>query len=68
MAKQFWSKIEERLRALPPKQRLVIELRVFHELSFEEVATLAGCSEESARANYHHAVKHLRDLLPLAAS
>lgn len=56
-----------RLRAaiaqLPPKQRLVIELRVFDDLSFREVAELADCTENTAKVNFHYAVKRLRDIL-----
>jgi RNA polymerase sigma-70 factor (ECF subfamily) len=48
---------------LPPKQRLVLELRVFDELSFKEVAELADCSENTAKVNFHYAVKKLRDIL-----
>jgi len=56
-----------RLRAaiaqLPPKQKLVLELRVFDDLSFKEVADLADCSENTAKVNFHYAVKRLRDIL-----
>ena len=56
-----------RLRAaigqLPPKQKLVLELRVFDDLSFKEVAELADCTENTAKVNFHYAVKKLRDLL-----
>jgi RNA polymerase sigma-70 factor (ECF subfamily) len=56
-----------RLRAavarLPAKQRLVLELRVYDELPFREVAEVAGCSENAAKVNFHHAVKRLRELL-----
>lgn len=48
---------------LPPKQKLVLELRVFDELSFKEVAELADCSENTAKVNFHYAVKKLRDIL-----
>jgi RNA polymerase sigma-70 factor (ECF subfamily) len=48
---------------LPPKQKLVLELRVFDDLSFKEVADLAGCSENTAKVNFHYAVKRLRDIL-----
>jgi RNA polymerase sigma-70 factor (ECF subfamily) len=48
---------------LPPKQRLVLELRVFDDLSFKEVAELADCSENTAKVNFHYAVKRLRDIL-----
>ena len=59
-----------RLRAavaeLPPKQRLVLELRVFDDLSFKEVAELADCSENTAKVNFHYAVKRLREILGAA--
>ena len=48
---------------LPPKQRMVVELRVFDDLAFKEVAELAECSENTAKVNFHHAVKRLRELL-----
>ena len=64
VAAQLWQKVRARLEELPPKQRMVIELRVFHDLSFEEIGDVVGCGEEAAKANYHHAVKRLRTLLP----
>jgi RNA polymerase sigma-70 factor (ECF subfamily) len=60
---------EERVRLrkavaeLPPKQRLVVELRIFDELPFREVAEIVGSSEDSAKVNFHHALKRLRALL-----
>ncbi len=56
-----------RLRAaiaqLPPKQKLVLELRIFDDLAFKEVAELAECSENTAKVNFHYAVKRLREIL-----
>jgi RNA polymerase sigma-70 factor (ECF subfamily) len=60
VAAELWQKVSARLDELPPKQRLVVELRLFHELSFKEISTIADCSEESAKANFHHGVKRLR--------
>ncbi|MBK9035169.1 MAG: sigma-70 family RNA polymerase sigma factor [Myxococcales bacterium] len=48
---------------LPPKQKLVLELRVFDELAFREVAALADCTENAAKVSFHFAVKRLRALL-----
>lgn len=48
---------------LAPKQRLVLELRVYEELSFREVAEVAGCTENTAKVNFHHAIKRLRAIL-----
>lgn len=63
VAAELWRKVEARLLELPPKQRLVVELRLFHEMSFKEAAIIAGTSEESAKANYHHGAKRLRDVI-----
>jgi RNA polymerase sigma-70 factor, ECF subfamily len=65
VAAEIWQKVSARLSELPPKQRLVVELRLFHELSFKEIAVVAGCSEESAKSNYHHGVKRLRDAIQI---
>jgi RNA polymerase sigma-70 factor (ECF subfamily) len=56
-------RLREAVRLLPPKQRLVVELRVFEELSFREVAEVADTSEDSAKVSFHHAVKRLKALL-----
>jgi RNA polymerase sigma-70 factor (ECF subfamily) len=48
---------------LPPKQRMVLELRVFDDLAFREVAELAECTENTAKVNFHYAVKRLREIL-----
>ncbi len=55
--------LRKAIEQLPPKQKLVLELRVFDDLSFKEVAELADCSENTAKVNFHYAVKRLRDIL-----
>ena len=55
--------LRKAIAQLPPKQKLVLELRVFDDLSFKEVAELAECSENTAKVNFHYAVKRLRDIL-----
>ena len=49
-----------RVRALPPKQRAAVLLRVAGELSHAEVAAALGCSEEAARRSAHEGLKKLR--------
>lgn len=65
VAAELWRKVSARLAELPPRQRLVVELRVFHDLSFEEIAAIVDSSEDAAKVNYHHAVKRLRSLMPI---
>jgi len=57
------ARLRTAIGALPPKQKLVLELRVFDDLSFKEVAELAECSENTAKVNFHYAVKRLREIL-----
>ncbi len=45
---------------LPPKQRRCVELRLFEGLTFAEVGVELGVSEDSAKVNFHHALKRLR--------
>lgn len=60
---QAATRLREAIEGLPAKQRMVLELRIYDELRFKEIAELADCSENAAKVNFHHAVKRLRDLL-----
>lgn len=51
------------LANLPEKQRGAVTLRVFEGLSFKEIGEIIGCSEGSARVNYHHGIQKLRETL-----
>jgi RNA polymerase sigma-70 factor (ECF subfamily) len=54
-------RLRQAVAALPPKQRLCVELRAFEDLSFKEVAEVVGCSEDAAKVNFHHGLKRLRE-------
>ncbi len=51
------------LDALPARQREVVTLRIDAELSFKEIGDAVGCTEATARVNFHHGMKRLRELL-----
>ena len=51
------------LNELPEKQRFTVVLRVYHGLTYREIAEITGCSEGPAKANFHFGVKKLRDIL-----
>jgi RNA polymerase sigma-70 factor, ECF subfamily len=51
------------VEALPTKQRMTLELRIYEELPFKEVAEALGTSEGAAKVNFHYAVRKLRALL-----
>jgi len=63
IADEEHAKLRAAVAELPPKQRMVLELRVFDDLSFREVAELADCTENAAKVNFHYAVKRLKELL-----
>jgi RNA polymerase sigma-70 factor (ECF subfamily) len=56
-------KVREAIRELPEKQRLTLILRAYHNMSHREIGRALGISENSARANYFHALKGLKTRL-----
>jgi RNA polymerase sigma-70 factor (ECF subfamily) len=48
---------------LPKKQRATVILRVYHELSHEEIAGILGSSVGAVKANFFHALGNLKRLL-----
>jgi RNA polymerase sigma-70 factor, ECF subfamily len=53
-------RIRELISELPTKQQQALNLRHFAGLSYEEIAVVMDCSEDSARANVSQAVKKIR--------
>jgi RNA polymerase sigma factor (sigma-70 family) len=51
------------LNELPEKQRHTVMLRVYQGLKYREIAAITGCSEGTAKANFHFGVKKLREIL-----
>jgi len=48
---------------LPPKQRRIVELRIYRELSFRDIAAALDTTANAAKVGFHHAIKNLRRLL-----
>ncbi len=48
---------------LPPKQRATLVLRVYQELSHEEIAQVLGSSVGAVKANFFHALGNLKKIL-----
>lgn len=51
------------IQKLPPKQRVTLVLRVYQELTHEEIANILGSSVGAVKANFFHALNNLRRIL-----
>jgi RNA polymerase sigma-70 factor (ECF subfamily) len=55
--------LRDAVARLPSRQRQVVELRVYEELSFTQIARLLDTTANGCKVNFHHANKRLRSLL-----
>jgi RNA polymerase sigma-70 factor, ECF subfamily len=53
---------------LPTKQRMTLELRVYEELPFKDIAAALETTEGAAKVNFHYAVRRLRQLMGAGGS
>ncbi|MEI7973954.1 MAG: sigma-70 family RNA polymerase sigma factor [Bdellovibrio sp.] len=49
---------------LPERQRLAVNLRIYEDLSFKEIAVLMDCPYDTAKANFRHGLMKLKTQLP----
>jgi RNA polymerase sigma-70 factor (ECF subfamily) len=57
------AQVREAVCRLPEKQRATLILKVYHDLTHEEVARVLGASVGTVKANLFHALGNLRKLL-----
>jgi len=62
-ARQFADRVAAALGLLPPRQRATLILRVYEELSLQEIAEVLEAPLGTVKANYHHALVKLRRAL-----
>ena len=55
--------LQRAVAALPERQAAVVVLRVWNEMSYEQIAQVLGRREATVRSNMHHALKKLRRYL-----
>lgn len=60
MQSELNQRIVERLSQLPLAQRLVVELKVFQSMTFEEIADMQDISENTAKTRFYAALKKLK--------
>lgn len=54
------------IEELPERQRMALELRIFEDMSFKEVAAVMECPFDTAKANFRHAVMNLKKILEVS--
>jgi RNA polymerase sigma factor (sigma-70 family) len=58
------ARVRSALASLPEPQRSVIELHLFDELPYEEIALIVGASVAAVRVRAHRGYERLRQILP----
>lgn len=53
--------LHKEVEKLPFKQKTALVLRVYEDLSFNEIAEIMECPYDTAKANYRHALLKLRE-------
>jgi RNA polymerase sigma-70 factor, ECF subfamily len=61
-------RVREAVSRLPEKQRATLILKIYHELTHEEVAGIVGSSVGTVKANLFHALGNLRKMLHAEAA
>jgi RNA polymerase sigma-70 factor (ECF subfamily) len=56
-------RLDRALRALPPKQREVIVMKIDGDLTFAQIAAVVGVSANTAASRYRYALQRLRRAL-----
>ena len=51
------------METLPPKQRMVFNLRYYEEMKYSEMSKVLDTSEGALKAAYHHAVKKIENYI-----
>lgn len=56
-------KLQKAILSLPPKQRLVFNMRYYDEMPYSEISAVLQTSEGALKASYHHAVKKIEQFM-----
>jgi RNA polymerase sigma-70 factor (ECF subfamily) len=57
------ARVRAAIAGLPRKQRATLILRMYHEMSHQEIAGVLGSSVGAVKANFFHALGNLKKLL-----
>lgn len=55
--------LRQEVEKLPERQRVALELRIYEDLSFQEIAQIMNCPYDTAKANYRHGLMKIKSSL-----
>jgi len=55
--------LQKAILTLPPKQRLVFNMKYFDDITYEEMEKITGTTVGALKASYHHAVKKITEFI-----
>ena len=62
-SEQIQDILSNAMETLPPKQRMVFNLRYYDEMKYAEMSEVLETSEGALKATYHHAVKKIENYI-----
>jgi RNA polymerase sigma-70 factor (ECF subfamily) len=63
--KQLIKQAQSIIEVLPEKQQKAVQLRVFEDMSFKEVAREMSCPYDTAKANYRHGLVKIKEQMKI---
>lgn len=63
MAKDELDRVNQAMDKLKGKQRAILLFRLYEEMPFKDIAEIVGCTENSAKVNFHFALQNVRVIL-----
>ena len=60
---ELQTRLQEALLTLPPKQRMVFNMKYFDDMKYEEMSSILGTSIGALKASYHHAYNKVKECL-----
>ena len=55
------ARLQAAIQTLPPKQRMVFNMKYYEEMKYEEISSILGTSVGALKASYHLAVKKISE-------
>lgn len=60
---EIYLKLENAIKTLPEKQRIVFNMKYFDEMPYEQMSQVLDTSVGALKASFHHAVKKVEEFL-----